>query len=150
MRKNQENGKKMSKICSFAHCEKNRDPPLKAQGVYLVRACESLLRAYEVLCCGSAQYIKYTQFTPKTLAFAFPESVRPVVGSICRNGQVLVFGQFPHTVYTGIVRVPIFFFDPTPSQESRVFFHPQKMPLLERLGSSESKSVFRPRIQIDP
>ena len=111
MRKNQENGKKMSKICSFAHCEKNRDPPLKAQGVYLVRACESLLRAYEVLCCGSAQYIEYTQFTPKTLAFAFPESVRPVVGSICRNGQVLVFGQFPHTVYTvytGIVRVPIF------------------------------------------
>ena len=100
MRKNQENGKKMSKICSFAHCEKNRDPPLKAQGVNLVRACESLLRAYEVLCCGSAQYIEYTQFTPKTLAFAFPESVRPVVGSICRNGQVLVFGQFPHTVYT--------------------------------------------------
>ena len=100
MRKNQENGKKMSKNCSFAHCEKNRDPPLKAQGVNLVRACESLLRAYEVLCCGSAQYIEYTQFTPKTLAFAFPESVRPVVGSICRNGQVLVFGQFPHTVYT--------------------------------------------------
>ena len=60
MRKNQENGKKMSKICSFAHCEKNRDPPLKAQGVNLVRACESLLRAYEVLCCGSAQYIEYT------------------------------------------------------------------------------------------
>ena len=92
MRKNQENGKKMSKICSFAHCEKNHDPPLKAQGVNLVRVCKSLLRAYEVLCCGSAQYIEYTQFTPKTLAFAFPESVRPVVGSICRNGQVLVFG----------------------------------------------------------
>ena len=32
---------------------------------------------------------------------AFPESVRPVMGSICRNGQVLVVGQFPQfTQYT--------------------------------------------------
>ena len=30
---------------------------------------------------------------PKTPAFAFPESVRTVVGSICRNGQVLVVGK---------------------------------------------------------
>ena len=35
-------------------------------------------------------------------AFAFPESVRPVVGSICRNGQVLVISaQYTVHRYTG-------------------------------------------------
>ena len=35
-------------------------------------------------------------------AFAFPESVRPVVGSICRNGQVLVISaQCTLHRYTG-------------------------------------------------
>ena len=36
-----------------------------------VRVCESLLRAYEVLCCGSAQYIEYTQSRRKHLHLHF-------------------------------------------------------------------------------
>ena len=34
-------------------------------------SCESLLRAYEVLCCGSAQYIEYTQSRRKHLHLHF-------------------------------------------------------------------------------
>ena len=47
-------------------------------------------------------------FSPKTCRLAFPESVRAVVGSICRSGQVLGFGQNERKVKGNVNPTPRF------------------------------------------